>query len=108
MLDVKKLLAKMLSQTSDRFRGIDPSRVINYGTATITPSRDGIWVIGGTVSQGNPLPVMYIKCSGQIVSAVVGSQYAGDYAIGCIPVKKGISYNVEAYRININTSRVYY
>lgn len=108
LLIVKKLFAKMLSQTSDRFRGVDPSRVINYGTATITPSRDGVWVIGGTVSQGNPLPIMYIKCSGQIVSAVVGSQFAGDYAIGCIPVKKGVTYTVEAYRVSIQTSLVYY
>ena len=108
MLDVKKALAKILTQINDRFRGLDPLRCIDYGTASITPTRDGIWVIGGTVMQGSHLPVMYIKCSGQIVSATIGSQYAGDYAISCIPVKKGVSYSAELYRISLQTSLVYY
>ena len=108
MLDVKKLLAKALAQTSDRFRGIDPSRVINYGTTSITPSRDGVWVIGGPSSTGNPLPVIYVRCSGQIINTVIGTNYAGDYAFACVPVKKGVSYSAEAYRINVNASLVYY
>lgn len=91
------------------FRGLDDTRVVNHGTSnSITPTVDGVWVFGGTQTTGNPLPVIYVNYSGSVIATATGTNTSGDVLMVNVPVKAGETYAINAYRINVTTSKVFY
>lgn len=109
MLNVKKMLTKILQWQNARFLGADYSKRVNYGTATsIKPSRDGwLVVIGFSADTNTVSPIVRIKDTNSIIGEGVGLIQANTACTATAPVKAGRTYTVEIFRSTVQSVYLY-
>lgn len=108
MLSIKAVLLHILTWISGHFDGAS-SPYINYGTqTTVTPSRSG-WLVACSTVQSDQTyaPVLRIRIGTEIIAEGIGLTPSGSYTHCCCYVKKGVTYNIVAYRSSITYVRLY-
>lgn len=107
MLDVKALLAKILSWINTQ--GASTTGAINYGKATtVTPSRSG-WLVarGNVVTTQTLAPIIRITQNGAILSEGIGLTGAGTALNTACYVRKGEKYTINIVRASIYNVTLY-